>query len=173
MNHDTPGVLVVMGVSGSGKTTLGRALAERFQIPFFDGDDYHPRANIDKMARGSPLSDSDRGPWLARLRSLIQEQLRLNGAIVACSALKQAYRDRLANPRVEFVYLEGSYQLIHERLSTRSGHFMRTDLLRTQFETLEPPQNAIRVDVLASTDEQVEHVVERLAERGVRFARIS
>ncbi len=157
-------VLIVMGVSGAGKTTLGKALARRLGLPFFDADDYHPQDNVEKMARGIPLDDSDRAPWLERLHSLIVERLGSRGAVLACSALKQSYRDRLADgdARVVFVYLDGSFDLILQRLQQRSGHFMKASLLRSQFEALEVTRGAILVDVQAPTEAQVERVVREL-----------
>lgn len=132
--------IVVMGVSGCGKSTVGAALAERLCGVFQDGDDYHPAANIRKMSRGEPLSDADRWPWLDSVGQ------RLGGAergclVMACSALKIAYRDRLrlqAGRDVVFVLLEGSKECIAQRVQARSGHFMPANLLQSQFEALEP-----------------------------------
>jgi gluconokinase len=143
-------VLILMGVSGSGKTTIGQRLAHELGWPFYDGDDFHPQANIDKMRQGAPLTDDDRASWLGALRQLIDDMLAANqSAIIACSALKQAYRDRLAGPHqdVVFVYLKGSYALIRQRLLERQGHFMRAGLLASQFETLEEPERALTVDI--------------------------
>ena len=157
-------VIVVMGVSGSGKTTLGRALAGALGIPFLDADDFHPPANIEKMSRSEPLDDADRAPWLARLAAVIREYLERGGAVVACSALKQAYRETLAagDSRVIFVYLRGSFDTIDQRLRARAKHFMGPSLLNTQFMALEEPELAIVVDVRDSTERQLAVVLGEL-----------
>jgi gluconokinase len=142
-------VLIVMGVSGAGKTTIGRALAASLGWEFHDGDDLHSKTSKLKMHRGIALDDSDRAPWLSALRTLIQSMLaRARDGVVACSALKQSYRDELVvdSNSVKVVYLKGTSQLIAERLRHRSGHFMNPDLLQSQFETLEEPRDAIVVD---------------------------
>jgi gluconokinase len=139
-----------MGVSGAGKTTIGELLAHDLGWPFYDGDDFHPWANIDKMRAGIPLTDDDRLAWLAALRRLIDRLLhKRRSAIIACSALKQTYRERLQgnDPDVQFVYLKGDYALIHQRLQERQGHFMKAGLLDSQFETLEEPQETLTVCV--------------------------
>ena len=153
-----------MGVSGSGKTTLGRALAARLGLPFADADDYHPETNLAKMARGEPLDDRDRAPWLARLADLLREHARQTGLVLACSALKRAYREQLrsAGAPVTFIYLEGSFEVIEARLDRRSGHFMPARLLRSQFDALEAPAHAIVVDLELPTEEQVALVVDAL-----------
>jgi gluconokinase len=162
-----PFELVVMGVAGSGKTTLARALAERLGLPFADADDYHPAANIAKMARGEPLDDGDRAPWLARLADLLGDHAGRTGLVLACSALKHAYRQQLqgSNTSVTFVYLEGSFEVIEQRLADRSGHFMTARMLRSQFEALEAPEDAIVVDVGLPTTAQVAHVIAALRTR--------
>ncbi len=139
-----------MGVSGSGKTTIGKRLAEELGWPYYEGDDYHPIANIRKMSQAMPLSDEDRGPWLAALRKLIQDLLQKNqSAILGCSALKQSYRDRLqgGTKDVCFIYLRGSYELIRQRLRSRQGHYMTASLLASQFATLEDPEDVLTVDI--------------------------
>ena len=135
-------VVVVMGVSGCGKTTVGKALAERLGCPFFDGDDFHPAENIVKMANGQPLDDADRAPWLARLHDLAAEHLaRGETAVIAASALKRRYRDQLreGNRGLRFVHLQGSFELIWSRMEQRTEHFMKADMLRSQFVALEAP----------------------------------
>ena len=161
-----PRTLVVMGVSGSGKTTLGSALAERLGLPFADADDYHPATNLAKMARGKPLDDEDRTPWLAELARLLREQAEQTGLVLACSALKRVYREELrsSGAAVVFVYLRGSYEVVERRMQARSGHFMKPGLLRSQFEALEEPTHAIVVDVELPTESQVAIVIDALSE---------
>jgi len=158
-------IVIVMGVSGSGKTTIGRLLAQRLGWEFHDGDDLHPPANVEKMRRGVPLTDADRAPWLAAVRALIE---RLVGAgcdaVIACSALKQAYRDRLAAgiPAARFVFLQGDPAVIRERLARRRHHFMPAELLQSQLDTLEMPRDAIVADVTAPPQEVVDRIVQAL-----------
>lgn len=146
-------VIILMGVSGSGKTTLGKRLAAELGWPFYEGDDFHPQANIEKMAHGEALTDDDRWPWLDALRAQIQTLLAQGKpAVISCSALKRAYRTRLmgTHPDVQVVYLQGTYALMQQRIAVRQGHFMPAKLLESQFETLEEPdasENALRVDV--------------------------
>jgi len=157
-------VIVLMGVSGSGKSTVGRLLAERTGASFYDADDFHPRANVEKMRGGLPLTDEDRWPWLKALRTLIVSCLeRGERAVLACSALKKEYRDCLrVDGRVKFVYLKGDYSLIEERLKKRKGHFMKKGLLESQFDVLEEPQHALYVEVDATPEEIVETIKDRL-----------
>lgn len=131
--------LVVMGVSGSGKTTVGQLLAEEIGANFIDGDDLHPDGNVAKMAAGIPLDDADRGPWLEAIATELRGA-REKSLVVACSALKKSYREiiREADPAVRFVFLEGSDELLSQRLAARSGHFMPGSLLQSQLEILEP-----------------------------------
>jgi len=137
--------LVVMGVSGSGKTTTAQILADRLNWPYAEADEFHPPANIQKMSAGTPLTDEDRWPWLHAIRDWLTEQTRAGRpSIVTCSALRVAYRDvlREAEGRVRFVHLAGTIESIGDRLSGRSGHFMPTSLLPSQFQTLEPLTDA-------------------------------
>ena len=132
--------IIVMGVSGSGKTTVGEALAERFGLPLLEGDQFHPKANIDKMSSGTPLTDEDRWPWLDAIAAAMRDAP--DGIIVTCSSLRRAYRDRLrerAERPVLFVFLDGSRDTLAERLAARKGHFMPASLLDSQLATLEPP----------------------------------
>jgi gluconokinase len=149
-------ILVIMGVSGSGKSTVGKLLARELGWTFIEGDDYHQAANIEKMRRGIPLDDNDRRPWLDAIRHRLEEVCKRGESIVlACSALKHAYQHYLAQfaPEcVRYVYLVGSEELIQQRLAQRTGHFMNPALLHSQFETLEPPEEAIRVDASASPE---------------------
>ena len=143
-------IVVLMGVSGCGKTAVGRLLAERLRWPFFDADEYHPAANVEKMRSGTPLTDTDRWPWLDRLNQLLlSQQARGESAVLGCSALKQAYRDRLTRgcSNVRWVHLEGPFDLILARLQARKGHYMPASLLRSQFDTLEQPRDALVIDI--------------------------
>ena len=143
-------VVIVMGVTGAGKTAVGRALAESLGWEFHDGDELHSEASKRKMHRGIALDDADRAPWLSAIRKLILVMLSENrSGVVACSALKQSYRDEIVvDPNlVKVVYLKGSKEVIAERLSHRSGHFMNPRLLQSQFDTLEEPRDAIVVDI--------------------------
>ena len=159
-------VVVLMGVSGSGKTTIGKILAGKLGWPFVEGDDYHPAANVEKMRAGTPLTDEDRRPWLAALRERVDRACTTGENIVlACSALKHAYQDYLErhDPAcVHYVYLHGSEELIKKRLAARKGHFMNPALLHSQFETLEPPAEAVRVDVAGSPEDVADEVRRRL-----------
>ena len=148
--------VVVMGVSSCGKSTVGELLAQRTGLPFRDGDDMHPAANIEKMASGQALNDRDRQPWLESIGRFLAEHE--NGAIVGCSALKHSYREiiRAAAPDTVFVHLHGSYELLKERMSQRVGHFMPVSLLDSQFETLEdlrPEEAGLVLDVSAAPEE--------------------
>src|SRR6267378_5310860 len=132
-------VVVIFGVSGAGKTTIGELLAQELHWKFYDADDFHPQVNIDKMERGEPLTDEDRQPWLQTLREAIERSLAANeNAVLACSALKRKYRERLrVNTGVKFVFLDGSRARIAEQLKQRHGHFMSTVLLDSEFADLE------------------------------------
>lgn len=154
--------LVVMGVSGSGKSVVGAAVAQRLRVPFADGDDFHPPANIAKMTAGIPLDDHDRVPWLDNLGSWIAEHPA--GCVVACSALKRAYRDRIRHHahEAEFLHLSGDHDVIARRQASRPGHFMPASLMHSQFATLEPLQpdeGGYTVDVDQSIDAIVEEYV--------------
>ena len=138
-----------MGVSGSGKSTIGKLLAENLNVPFYDADDYHPPENIEKMSSGNPLNDQDRQGWLEKLNALLINSHQ-SGLVLACSALKENYRKIIAHRldrELLWVYLEGSYQEIMERLRQRKEHFMPSALLISQFETLEVPDYALKVHI--------------------------
>jgi gluconokinase len=153
-----PVVIVVMGVAGSGKTTHGRALASALGWDFADADDFHPPANVAKMSAGSPLTDADRAPWLASLRAEIERRLAAEKPFVlACSALKQAYRDALwaDRPRMRLVFLDGPRELLAQRLASRSGHYMPAALLESQLADLEVPADAVRINISDTTSAQL------------------
>lgn len=154
-------VILVMGVSGSGKTTVGQAVAHRLGWEFADADDYHPQANRDRMARGEPLGDADRQPWLERLRQLIEEHLAQGRSLVlACSALRERYREVLMGglAGVSLVFLQGDPALIALRMQQRSGHFMPASLLESQLKTLEPPSEGLALVI----DQPVEAMVDQI-----------
>lgn len=154
-------ILVVMGVSGCGKTVVGQALAKALGWPFLDGDDFHPPGNVEKMRSGTPLTDDDRWPWLDRIAAEMRAVHASGGqAVLACSALKQSYRDRLAawtiSPQeLRFVHLVGDYDTLASRLASRQHRYMPPTLLASQFATLEPPADAIDIDVRMPVAEQV------------------
>jgi gluconokinase len=160
--------LIVMGVSGSGKTTIGEALAERAGIAFFDGDTFHSQEARAKMSAGIALTDDDRAPWLDRIgRFLADSAAHPEGAIVACSALKRAYRDRLraaVGPALRFVFLKGDRALMRERVVQRKGHFMPASLIDSQFAALESPEGEGDV-VTLDAGEDVERIVNEATER--------
>lgn len=158
-----------MGVSGVGKTTVGRAVAERFDWDYFDGDDFHPDENVEKMRCGTPLTDEDRAGWLDELRQLIARRLRDGRpAVIACSALKKAYRDRLrrGNDGAVIVYLRAARGVVEARIRDRTGHYFDASLLESQYAALEEPADAITVDAtqpLADVVEDVTSHLERIA----------
>ena len=157
---------VVMGVSGTGKSTIGKLLSDRTGWNFYDADDFHPLTNIVKMKGGIALTDEDRLPWLQKLEQLITRHLQNNcPGILACSALKSDYRKILRNGRDEvvFIYLRGDYNCIQTRLLQRTGHFMSSDLLRSQFDTLEEPEDALVVDVSLTREEIVEEILNNIS----------
>ena len=144
--HPCPTVLIFMGVTGTGKSTVGALFAKKSGAAFFEGDDFHSLENIEKMRNGLPLTDADRAPWLAALRDIIVQALATNTfTVLTCSALKASYRETLAagDPRVQFVHLTGSPEVIAARLQNRPGHFMPPALLSSQLATLEPPTEAL------------------------------
>jgi gluconokinase len=164
--HERKMIIILMGVSASGKSTVGRLLARRLGWEFHDGDDLHPDANVRKMASGTPLTDDDRWPWLARIVRVMKEcDAAGRNAVIACSALRKTYRDYLRRhgTAVEFVFLRGERQVLRERIRERSDHFMPAALLDSQFDALEEPQQAVVVDVDKPPAEIVEDIVHRLS----------
>ena len=164
-------VVVVMGVSGAGKSTLVTALAARLGWARQDGDNLHPAENVEKMRRGQPLTDADRAPWLADVRHWIDDRRAENApCLLACSALKQSYREalRAGRPGLRFIWLTGDRDVLHRRLAERTGHFAGPQMLDSQLTTLEPPgleEGVIAVDIALPTEAQVERVLEALGLR--------
>ena len=154
-------IVIVMGVSGAGKSTIGAALARELGWRFIDADDHHPPGNVAKMSAGLPLTDADRAPWLESLNCVLRRE---GNAVIACSALKQSYRDRLTAgiSAPVFVFLKGDLEMIGSRLAQRQHRYMPASLLRSQFEALEPPASAIAVDVSADVPACVAAIVRQL-----------
>lgn len=153
-------VIVVMGVAGAGKSTVGARLAAVLGWPFLDADALHPPPNVEKMRRGTPLTDADRDPWLAQVRKCIEDYMRAGkSAVVACSALRQAYRARLrVDAGVRFVFLKGDPTLLLDRLNRRVDHFLKAPLLESQLASLEEPIDAITIDASLPVDEIVQRI---------------
>lgn len=158
-------VIVVMGVSGSGKSTIGKLLAERLMLPFFDADDFHTISNIEKMKSGQSLNDKDRAPWLKILADNIDYWLHDKGAVLACSALKNSYRSILGESNT-YIYLQGSFELIYQRLQERSDHFMPESLLRSQFDTLEVPTVGHFISIADTVENIVNSALEEIQKHG-------
>ena len=160
-------MIIIFGVSGAGKTTVGKLLARELGWRFLEADHFHPAANIEKMRSGRPLTDEDRWPWLDRLREQIEPLLSAGeNAVLACSALKRAYRDRLhVSDEVKFVFLRGDYALVEKQLRSRRGHFMNAALLQSQFDDLQEPQadeHALIVALGRAPEEIVEEIEAKL-----------
>ncbi len=160
-------IVIVFGVSGAGKTTIGKLLAEQLRWRFYEADDFHPRANIEKMRSGCPLTDEDRWPWLERLREQITRSLAAKeNAVLACSALKRAYRERLrVSHEVKFVFLRGDYALVEKQLRRRRAHFMNPELLRSQFADLEgpePDEDVLTIELGRTPEELVSEIKTKL-----------
>lgn len=156
--------LLVMGVSGSGKTTIGKLLAERLNLPFLEGDDFHPKANILKMKSGQPLNDDDRQPWLENLAKAGRKNEK-TGFVMASSALKESYRktlNSLTNNELQIIFLDGSFDLIKNRMEQRAGHFMPSDLLKSQFDALEKPKNATIFDISISQEKIINSILKNI-----------
>jgi len=154
-----------MGTTGAGKTTIGAMLAAQLKWEFADADTFHPPANIEKMSQGIPLNDADRAPWLEGMRKAILEWIAAGkNVVLACSALKRAYRDKLRpSPEIEVIYLKGDYALFAERIHHRHGHFAGEGILAGQFADLEEPEDAITIDAAKSPDEIVAEIRKQLA----------
>ncbi|TVZ26685.1 6-phosphogluconate dehydrogenase [Gillisia sp. Hel_I_86] len=160
-------LIYIMGVSGCGKTTIGKLLAQELNIPFFDGDDFHPESNIAKMSSGQPLNDDDRQGWLDTLNNLAKKQIQETSCVIVCSALKQKYRDHLSRDiesKTKWVYLSGSFQQILERIYSRANHFMPSELLKSQFDILEEPKDALQVDISLTPEDIIKIIKSELME---------
>lgn len=160
---------ILMGVSSTGKTSIGTQIAKDLDLKIIDGDDLHTRANIIKMASGQPLNDLDRAPWLERVRdAAFSIEQKAEKGIIVCSALKKLYRDiiREGNKNIKFLFLTGSFELILERMQKREGHFMKTEMLKSQFETLEVPKedekDVFHISIEGTFDEVVERCIEKI-----------
>ena len=157
---------VVMGVSGSGKSTVGKLLSDRLNCQFYDADDFHTPNNIAKMSLGQPLTDSDRLPWLLKLQDIVSYTIeQQKTAVMACSALKEEYRQIIAGKyfqKITWIYLRGDYNTIYERIRLRQNHFLKESLLRSQFNTLEEPKNALILDVLLEPKIMIKQIIDRL-----------
>jgi len=165
---DDKRIVIIMGVSGSGKTTMGQLLSQRLGWDFVDGDDHHPPENISKMTQGKPLNDLDRMPWLDKLRVIIDDSLANSRPLVlACSALKSAYRQILGveRPGIVLIYLKGSYDLIQRRMVSRQKHFMGSAMLNSQFQILEEPDHALIIDIENIIEDNLSKVIEYLDQR--------
>jgi gluconokinase len=158
-------IVILTGVAGAGKTTIGERLARDLGWTFYDADDVHPAANVEKMRRGESLDDADRAPWLAAIREIIRAALdHGDNAVVACSALKESYREMLrVAPEVVFVYLRADPALAETRMARRAGHFMPPTLAKTQFAALEEPQDALHVNAALPPEAIVKEIRQRLA----------
>jgi 6-phosphogluconate dehydrogenase/gluconokinase len=158
-------LIVVCGVSGSGKTTIGKRLSDVLNIPYYDADDFHPASNIEKMASGRSLDDADRQPWLERLATSLAEWQEEGGAVLACSALKESYRETLesrCNAGIQWVFLTASEAVLADRLATRKGHFFDRNLLTSQLDALEVPGYALQIDTESSPQAIVDAILKRL-----------
>ena len=155
-------VCIIMGVSGCGKTTVGQQLAQQFGLSFYDADDFHSAANIARMSHGTPLTDDDRRDWLAALATDLGAWETAGGAVLACSALKESYRTTLqsgTNSPIHWIFLDGSRELLLERMGSRQGHYMHPDMLDSQLATLERPAYALRLPITATPEELVQQIV--------------
>lgn len=159
-------IYIVMGVSGCGKSTIGSLLSEQLSVPFYDADDFHFPESIEKMSQGIPLTDEDRKPWLTLLANNIVQWENDGGAVLACSALKQNYRDLLSSTTeevVQFIYLKGDQALLSSRLRNRESHYMPETLLQSQLATLEEPKEALTVPITHSLDDMISEILQKIA----------
>jgi len=152
-------IFIIMGVSGAGKTTVGKMLSQKLSCVFYDSDQFHSKENIKKMRRGIPLTNSDRKPWLKTIRNLIEKHP--GQAVIACSALKKSYRDflNISGKNVNFIYLKGNQNILKKRLGDRKGHYAGADLLDSQLQALEEPQQALTLDINDTPEVIVEKIL--------------
>lgn len=157
-------MIIIMGVSGCGKTTVGKLLSQKTNFSFYDADDFHPNSNIEKMKNNIALTDKDRWPWLESLANQISKWEQEGGAILACSALKETYRKTLSSKanKINWVYLSGNFEEINARLEKRNDHYMKSTLLKSQFETLEIPNYGIHIHVINSVENIVSEIISKL-----------
>lgn len=161
-----PVILLIMGVAGSGKSTIGRSVADRLGWPYFEADDFHSAANKAKMAGGVPLNDDDRAPWLAAIRHAMDESVAAGrSAVFTCSALKNRYREQLAVPGLLLVHLQGDYATILERVGQRAGHYMKPEMVRSQFDALEAPSDALVLDIKHPPEQLVGEILAHVQSR--------
>jgi carbohydrate kinase (thermoresistant glucokinase family) len=161
-----PLIIYIMGVSGSGKTTIGKKISAEMGMPFFDADDFHSRANKEKMKAGQPLTDNDRAEWLISINELAKDQMKKEGAIIACSALKEKYRKILSEGitvPIFWIFLQGNYELIQRRMEARTDHFMPPTMLSSQFDALEIPEQCISIDISQKPDKIVKEIISQIA----------
>ena len=157
-------IIVVMGVSGCGKTTIGKLLSQQFNLPYFDADDFHSEANVNKLSNGIALNDSDRKPWLETLAESIKHWNQNKGAVLSCSALKENYRELLTSKvdHINWVVLQGDFDLILARLKSRQNHYMNPDLLQSQFDILEVPKYGIHVNIENTPEDIISSITSKL-----------
>lgn len=160
-------LIIVTGVSGTGKTTIGSGIADHFKLPFFDADHFHPEKNIAKMSQGIPLDDQDRMPWLNALANQLKESEKTGGAVLACSALKESYRQILkVNDEVQWIHLEGNRELIWERMLARKNHYMKAGMLDSQIATWEEPDYGLKLSISNSPEEMIKEALHYLNNSG-------
>ncbi|WP_439488298.1 gluconokinase [Algoriphagus sp.] len=156
-------LIVVTGVSGTGKTTIGSGIAHSLNLPFFDADNFHPKENIEKMSKGIPLNDVDRLPWLQSLAELLADHEKKGGAVLACSALKESYRELLKGKNsVHWIHLKGDKELIWRRMLARKNHYMKAGMLDSQFATWEEPRYGLKLNILHTPEEMLSQALRYL-----------